>query len=589
MHSNGQSTGTNSLDPIKFEVIRSALTATTEEMAATLRRSAYSTNVKTRQDFSCAFLDSELRVVAQAFTQPVHLGSFVELIPRSVRSYGVENMAPGDMILVNDPHSGGTHLNDITLIAPVYYPGAPDELGEKPVGYLATLAHHVDVGGGAPASLGAFQEIYQEGIIIPPVKFVEGGEIVSDIFTLVMAQVRSKRETPGDFRAQVSANLIGTRRVISLFDQYGYDETLFYMNELLEYTSRRTKSEIAGLPNGTYKAEGFLDSDGFTDKVVKLVIEVRIEENEVFFDTTGSDPQRRAPINSTLAMTFSGCAYALRALLDKDLPVNDGFYRNMKVHAPKGTVTHAAPPAAVVGGWETEDRLNDLIFLALSDAMPDRVPAGTKAMQCQVGIGVIDPADGEYKCTYEAIAGGYGGRMTLDGPDAVQAHGQNTENAPAEETEAKHPMRISLYELIENSEGPGRQRGGLGLRRDYEFPDVAAKFTILADREISGPWGLFGGKAGRKAYYIQNPGRESIELGSKVTLQLKPGDVISYQTCGGGGYGNPYEREPSLVLDDVLNGKVSTERARTEYRVEIDSTGRNIDESATRQLRETAH
>jgi len=585
MKSTGQSTEPIALDPIRFEVIRSALTATTEEMAATLRRSAYSTNVKTRQDFSCAFLDSELRVVAQAFTQPVHLGSFVELIPRAVRSYGVENMGPGDMILVNDPHAGGTHLNDITLIAPVYYPGDP---AGQPAGYLATLAHHVDVGGGAPASLGAFQEIYQEGIIIPPVKFVEGGEIVSDIFTLVMAQVRSKRETAGDFRAQVSANLIGTRRVISLFDQYGYDETLFYMNELLEYTSRRTRAEIAGLPNGTYKAEGFLDSDGFTDKVVKLVIEVRIEENEVFFDTTGSDPQRRAPVNSTFAMTFSGCAYALRALLDKDLPVNDGFYRNMKVHAPIGTVTHVAPPGPVVGGWETEDRLNDLIFLALSDAMPDRVPAGTKAMQCQVGIGAIDPVDGEYKCTYEAIAGGYGGRMTLDGPDAVQAHGQNTENAPAEETEAKHPMRIARYELIENSEGPGRQRGGLGLRRDYEFPDVAAKFTILADREISGPWGLFGGKAGSKAYYIFNPGREATELGSKVTLQLKPGDVISYQTCGGGGYGNPFEREPSQVLDDVINGKVSVERARTEYGVEIDSTGRDIDESATRRLREAA-
>ena len=573
------------LDPIKFEVIRSALTAATEEMAVALRRSAYSTNVKTRQDFSCAFLDSELRVVAQAFTQPVHLGSFVELIPRAVWNYGIENMGPGDMILVNDPHSGGTHLNDITLIAPVYYPGDP---AGTPVGYLATLAHHVDVGGGAPASLGAFQEIYQEGIIIPPVKFVESGEIVSDIFTLVMAQVRSKRETPGDFRAQVSANLIGTRRVISLFDQYGYDETLFYMNELLEYTSRRTRTEIAGLPNGTYKAEGFLDSDGFTDKVVKLVIEVRIEENEVFFDTTGSDPQRRAPVNSTLAMTFSGCAYALRALLDKDLPVNDGFYRNMKVHAPRGTVTHVAPPGAVVGGWETEDRLNDLIFLALSDAMPDRVPAGTKAMQCQVGIGAIDPADGEYKCTYEAIAGGYGGRMTLDGPDAVQAHGQNTENAPVEETEAKHPMRIARYELIENSEGPGRQRGGLGLRRDYEFPEVAAKFTILADREISGPWGLFGGKAGRKAYYIHNPAGEATELGSKVTLQLEPGDVISYQTCGGGGYGNPFEREPSQVLDDVVNGKVSIERARTEYGVEIDGTGHDIDEIATQRLREAS-
>ncbi|MCH8961778.1 MAG: hydantoinase B/oxoprolinase family protein, partial [Bacteroidetes bacterium] len=218
---------------------------------------------------------------------------------------------------------------------------------------------------------------------------------------------------------------------------------------------------------------------------------------------------RRAPVNSTYAMTFSGCAYGLRALLDKDLPVNDGFYRHMNVTAPPGTVTHAVHPAPVVGGWETEDRLNDLIFKALSEAVPERVPAGTKAMQCQMGFGVIDPVDREYKCSYEALAGGYGGRATLDGPDAVQAHGQNTENAPIEETEAKHPVRINRYELVENSDGPGKHRGGLGLRRDYMFPDVEARFTILADREISGPWGLFGGKAGKKAYYILNPDGEA--------------------------------------------------------------------------------
>ncbi|MCH7735278.1 MAG: hydantoinase B/oxoprolinase family protein [Chloroflexi bacterium] len=577
--------GSNAFDPIRLQVVRSALSAATEEMAAALRRSAYSTNVKTRQDFSCAILDSRLRVVAQAFTQPVHLGSFVELIPRAVRFYGLENMGPGDMILVNDPYSGGTHLNDVTLIAPVYYP--PDgEMGE-PVAYLATLAHHVDVGGGAPASLGAFQEIYQEGVIIPPVKMVVAGEIDHDIFTLVLAQIRSKRETTGDFRAQVSANLIGNRRLASLFDRYGLDEIMFYMDELLEYTARRTRAGIAGLPKGTYKAEGFLDSDGFTDKVVKLVIEVRIDDDGVFFDTTGSDPQRRAPVNSTYAMTFSGCAYALRALLDKDLPVNDGFYRYMNVTAPPGTVTHAVHPAPVVGGWETEDRLNDLIFKALSDAVPERVPAGTKAMQCQMGFGVIDPVDREYKCSYEALAGGYGGRATLDGPDAVQAHGQNTENAPIEETEAKHPVRINRYELVENSDGPGKHRGGLGLRRDYMFPDVEARFTILADREISGPWGLFGGKAGKKAYYILNPDGEARELGSKLTLDLMPGDVVSYQTCGGGGYGPPFERSPELVLRDVREGKVSPERACTEYGVVVDTDNWTVDEAGTEALRLT--
>lgn len=551
------------MDPIKFEVIRNALVEATEEMAVALRRSAYSTNIKTRADFSCAFFDCQLRVVAQAFAQPVHLGSLSELVPRAIKEYGSENLGPGDAILTNDPYLGGVHLNDITLISPVYY---EDEL----FGYVANLAHHVDVGGGAPASIGAFREVYQEGIIIPPVKLVQGGKIVSDIFQLVLAQIRSKRETAGDFRAQVAANNTGVRRLGALLDRMGPEAVAFYIDELIIYTERRTRAEVSKLPKGVFTADGYIDNDGFTDEPVQLMAKVVVDDDGVLFDLTGCEPQRRAPVNSTYAQTFSACAYVLKCLIDPDVPVNTGFYRLVRMVAPEGTVVNCTPPAPVVGGWETQVRLTDVILKALASAIPDRIPAGTKAMMCQVGFGGTDPRTGELYAFYETIAGGYGGRATSDGPDAVQAHGQNTENAPVEETEINYPVRITRYELVEDSEGAGKHRGGLGLRRDYFF-DHEVSFTILADRDRWGPWGLFGGLAGRKASYLLNPDTEAVELISKVTVQLKPGDVVSFRTCGGGGYGPPEERDPQLVLRDVHDGKVSLARAREVYKVAINT------------------
>ncbi|MEE8045755.1 MAG: hydantoinase B/oxoprolinase family protein [Dehalococcoidia bacterium] len=568
---------TAAIDPIKFEVIRNALTQAAEEMAIALRRSAYSTNVKTRQDFSCAFFDKDLRSVSQAFTQPVHLGSFVRHVPIAIQRYGPENLGPGDMILSNDPYGGGVHLNDISLIGPVYW---QDQL----VGYTACLAHHVDVGGGAPASVGAFREVFQEGIIIPPIKFVVAGELDDDLFRLVLSQIRSKRETAGDFRAQIASNRTGAIRINEIIDRYGLDEFNHYINEIIEYTDRRTRAEVAKLPKGVFSAKGFVDNDGFTDDVVKLKVKVTIDDDGVKFDTTGSDPQRRAPVNSTFAQTFSACAYALRALMDRDLPVNDGFYRYVHVEAPEGTVTNCVHPAPVVGGWETHVRLNDLIFEALAPAMPDAICAGTKAMQCHSGFGGENLETGEYYCFLETIAGGYGGRSTSDGPDAVQTHGQNTENAPVEETESNYPVRITRYELVPDSEGPGEFRGGLGLRRDYMFPEEAT-FTVLADRDKAGPHGLFDGEPGSKSVYAIIKNGEEKYLSSKTTVQLQPGDVISYRTSGGGGYGSPFKRDPEAVLADVLQGKISVERARARYGVEIDMAAQRVDESATRDLR----
>jgi N-methylhydantoinase B len=454
------------------------------------------------------------------------------------------------------------------------------------LGYVANLAHHVDVGGGAPASIGAFREVFQEGVIIPPVRLVSGGVIVDDVFRLILSQIRSKHETAGDFRAQIAANATGVRRVQALVARHGRDTIIATMGELLEYTERRTRAEIAELPHGIYEAEGSVDNDGYTADPVRLRVRVEIGPDGVHFDTTGSDEQRRAPVNSTFAMTFSACAYALKCLVDPDLPVNDGFYRLVQLHAPSGTVTNCAWPSAVVGGWETQTRLVEVIFRALLPAFPERLPAGTKGMMCQAGFGSLDVEAGTYTCFYDTFAGGYGGRFASDGPDAVQAHGQNTENAPIEETELNYPVSIDRLALVEDSDGPGRFRGGLGLRKDYRF-DQATTFTILADRDRQGPWGAVGGRSGKIAEYVLVRDGSETRLGSKCTVELVPGDVISVRSCGGGGYGPPEERDPERVLRDVLEDKVSVQRARDEYRVVIE--GRRLDEKATSELRsETA-
>ena len=545
------------MDPITFEVIRNALVAATDEMVLTLRRSAYSTNIKTRSDFSCAFFDAELRSVAQGFTQPVHLGSMVEQIPRAVRDYGPENLAPGDVLITNEPFPSGVHLNDVSLISPVHHQG---EL----LGWVANLAHHVDVGGGAPASIGAFREVFQEGVIIPPVKVVEGGRIVEDVFDLILAQIRSKHETAGDFRAQIAANATGVRRLRALADRHGRETLVGAMEELLEYTTRRTRFAIAHLPHGVYDAVGHVDVDGYTDEPVRLAARIEITADGVAFDLTGSDPQRRAPVNSTYAQTFSACAYALKCLVDPDLPVNDGFYRLVSLDAPLGSVTNCTWPSPVVGGWETQTRLVDVIFRALLPVLPERIPAGTKAMMCHAGFGGVDPRTNAYYCFLETFGGGYGARAASDGPDAVQAHGQNTENAPVEETELNYPVRVTQLSLVEDSDGPGRFRGGLGLRKDFLF-DRPTTFTVLADRTLRGPAGAFGGGDGAVAEYVLIRDGQESRLSAKGTVELRAGDTVSYRTCGGGGYGPPSERGRDLVARDVREGKVSRERAQEVY------------------------
>jgi N-methylhydantoinase B len=567
------------IDPVRFEVIRNALLAITEEMGATLRRAAYSTNIKTRGDFSCAFFDRHLRTIAQAFAQPSHLGSLAHIVPRAVAAYGAEHLKPGDGILINDPYLGGVHLNDITLISPVFHEG-------EILGYLANIAHHVDVGGGAPGSIGVSSEIYQEGVVIPPIRFVKEGQIDRDIFALIRSNFRGTKEISGDFRAQTAANRLGWQRLQALVDKYGGGAFERYLGAMLDYTERRTAQAFAQFPDGTFSAESYMDGDGISDEPIKLAATVSIDRGRLSIDLTGCAPQRPSPTNATSSQTYSGVVYVLKCLIDPDIPVNDGFYRLVDIRTTPGTVVDAQHPAAVAAGWEVAMQLCDLLFKALAEPLPDRVLAGTKGCICNIAFGGINPVTEEYFTFYETIAGGYGATRRNDGMDAVQAHFQNTENAPVEETEANYPVRILRYELIPDSEGAGYYRGGLGVRRDYTFPGHTPSFSILSDKAKYPPWGLFGGGPARPAKYILDPDTpEARALPSKITFQLKPGDVVSVQTPGGGGCAGGWERPLERVVADVAMGKISVERARATYGVVLDPCTFAVDEAATAEAR----
>jgi len=568
------------ITPVTMEVLRNALLTVAEEMGVGLQRSAYSSNIKTRLDFACAIFDSELRNIVQALHIPSLLGAMVTLVPRAVEAFGAENFRPGDGIIVNDPHMGGTHLPDITLISPVFH-------GSELFGYVANMAHHQDVGGMAPGSVpGDSTEIHQEGLIIPPTRLLEGGRIRREVLELILANVRSPRERAGDYRAQVACNNLGIRRLAEVIERYGAGNLGLYMEEILDYTERRMRAAMRAIPSGTYYAEDYLDSDGVTGRPVKVAAEVTIDGDEVTVDLSASDGQGPGPVNATFGPTLSAVSYVLKCLGDPDIPINDGMYRPLDVVAPEGTVVNARHPAAVAGCWEVGQRVCDVLVKALSQVLPEKVCAAGKGIICNISFGGTDPGSGKVYTFYETIGGGYGARPTKDGIDGIQYHLTNTQNAPVEEIELSYPVMIERYELVPDTEGAGKFRGGLGMRRDYRFIGGPATFSIQSDRARFSPWGLFGGLDAAPSRYIVNPDAdEPKELPSKSTVRLEAGDIVSVQTPGGGGYGSPLERDPEMVLTDVIGGKVSTKRAERVYGVVVDPSTRKVDYEGTGSLR----
>jgi N-methylhydantoinase B len=565
------------VSPEKLEIFRHSLKRIVEEMGVTLQRTAYSTNIKIRRDHTCALFDANLRHIAQHDIAPQHIGSLVSVVPRNMRDR--DDLSPGDGILINDPYKGAVHLPDVMLICPLFHNG-------EIIGYAANSAHHVDIGGPTPGGIPTDStDLYGEGVILSGVKAVEDWSYDEEMLSLITRNVRSPEMRVGDYRAQLGANRTGEKRFRELYEEYGSDALTEYLDELIDYTERLVRSNIANLPNGVYTAHDYMDGDGISDEELLLTLTIEVDGDEMVLDFTGTAEQNEGPLNCTPAMAFAGTMAVVMSLLGGDLPKNEGFYRPFDIVTPEGSMVNPTQDRPVAAGWEIAIRSGDLVTKAMADVLPEETIAATKGIICNIAYGGRDPRDNEEYVYYETVGGGYGARAEKDGMDGVQAHYQNTANSPIEELETEIPLYVRRYEYIQDSEGPGRQRGGLGIRRDMEFYDHRSSFTVLSDRTKNEPWGLFGGQAARSAEYVINPDDDPNVVSSKSTSRLDTNDVASVQTPGGGGYGDPFDRPPEAVLKDVINEKVSVEKAREEYGVAVDLTERSVDEDETRELR----
>ncbi len=559
-------------DPVELEIFKNLYHSIAEEMGAALRRTAFSPNIKERRDYSCAVFDGAGEVLAMGDHMPVHLGS----MPMSVQAAIVAcDMAPGDVVMLNDPFRGGTHLPDITLVAPVYVKPRRRTRGIAPDFYVASRAHHADVGGAHAGSMGLCREIYQEGFRIPPVRIMRAGVADRDVLALLLNNVRTPEEREGDLGAQIAACHTGAERLREVCARYGVARTQRAARELLQYSEELMRSFLQQVPPGTYHAEDFLDNDGITDKPVKIAVTVNVwhrvgacpehrrrdpvktglfgraqgrhrpatTRQLVTVDFTGSDPKVEGSVNAVQAITYSACFYIFRCLLADDVPATAGLMRPIQVIAPEGTIVNARPPAAVAGGnVETSQRIVDVLLRALAQAIPDRIPAAASGTMNNLTIGGIDPRTGEPFAYYETIAGGMGARPGKAGVSGVHTHVTNSLNTPAEALEYAYPLRVRRYSLRPNSGGAGKHRGGDGIVREIEVL-TDCEVTLLADRRTRGPWGLADGESGApgKASIIRNSGQIE-EMPGKFSTRLENGERIRIESPGGGGWGTSRRR-----------------------------------------------
>ena len=536
-------------DPITLEVLRHALAAVSEEMNANLIRSAFSPNIKERRDCSCAVFDPEGRMVAQAESIPVHLGAMPFSVAAAISK--AQTFHPGDVIILNDPYYGGAHLPDITFIAPVF---VEDEL----FAFVASRAHHADVGGKEPGSVaGDTTEIYQEGLRIPPVRLWNEGKLDQDLADLILLNVRTPEERMGDLSAQHAACETGIARVQALVHRFGSDLLTRGMAAVMDYSERRMRAQIKELPDGTAAYEDYLDGDGITDEPIRIRASVTVSGEKISVDFTGSSPAVAGPVNAVYAVTASATYFTLRAITDPDIPPNAGCYRPIEIIAPQGSVVNSDPPSPVVGGnLETSQRIVDVILGAFSKLCPERVIAACQGTMNNVTIGGINPRSGKAYTLYETIGGGFGARPNKDGVNGVHSHMTNTLNTPVEALESAYPLRVERYELIDGSGGNGRYRGGMGIRRDITIVGHTARVSLLTDRRHSHPYGLNGGAPGRTGENVLIRDSEEIPLPAKGTVTLFDGETVSIRTPGGGGYGIAQERAEQAIKSDHREGRI---------------------------------
>jgi N-methylhydantoinase B/oxoprolinase/acetone carboxylase alpha subunit len=516
---------------IDLELFRHLLVSIADEMGVVLRKTSYSANIKERRDYSCAVYDARGEAVAMGDHMPVHLGA----MPLSVRAaMDAFDLQPGDVALVNDPFRGGTHLPDITAVAPVFTQGLTHR---RPAFYLANRAHHADVGGMSPGSMPLAREIFQEGIRIPPVLIRRGGKIDRPLLDLLLANVRTPVEREGDLMAQLASLHRGETRLLELVARKGQARVRRNMREIQDYSARMMQAAIRRLPRGVYRFEDCLDNDGITDQPVWIGVAITIANGRAVADFSASAPQVQGSVNANFAVTLAATMYVFRCLIQDDVPFTAGILRPIRVIAPEGSVVNARPPAAMAAGnVETSQRITDVLLGALAKAAPERIPAASSGTMNNLSFG-----GGSAKSAfayYETIAGGMGASAHADGASAIHTHMTNSWNTPIEAFEHQFPLRIAGYRVRRGSGGSGAHRGGDGIVREFEFL-VPAEVTLLSDRRESGPWGLAGGESGK-------PGRNTLlrsgrpgKLPAKTRFEAKPGDVLRIETPGGGGWGKP--------------------------------------------------
>ncbi len=518
-------------DPIELELFRHLLVSIAEEMGAVLRKTSYSANIKERRDYSCAVYDAEGETVAMGDHMPVHLGA----MPLSVR-HATEafDLQPGDVAILNDPFRGGTHLPDITAVSAIFVRGS-----RKPAFYVANRAHHADVGGMSPGSMPLAREIYQEGIRIPPILLARRGRFDRPLLDLILANVRTPVEREGDLLAQCMAIRRGEQRLHDLVRKYGMATVRRNMTALKDYSERMMRSAIRRLPRGKYRFEDALDSDGITDRPVKVAVTVTIHGDRATIDFTGSDLQTEGSVNANYAVAVSATTYVFRCLVREEIPYTAGVMRPLEVIAPSGSVVSANPPSAMAAGnVETSQRITDVVLGALSKAAPALIPAASSGTMNNITFGGNDSIRQQPFAYYETIAGGMGASAVSDGPSATHTHMTNSWNTPVEAFEHQYPLRIRGYRIRSGSGGRGKHRGGDGVIREYEFL-TPAQVTILSDRRLRGPYGLHGGESGRPGRNLLFRGKRVTAIPGKARFEVEPGDILRIESPGGGGYGKP--------------------------------------------------
>jgi len=521
------------INPVALEIFKNLFHAIAEEMGAALRRTAFSPNIKERRDYSCAVFDARGEVIAMGDHMPVHLGSMPMSVAAAVQSLDFEE---GDIAVLNDPFAGGTHLPDITLVMPVFVTGRGSRVVRRAF-YVASRAHHADVGGAQPGSMGLARDIYQEGLRIPPLKLAERGRLRRDVLDFLLANVRTPVEREGDLTAQVAACRLGARRLEEMVARYGAAEVRAAMRVLLDYSERMMHATLRMVPAGSYAAEDFLDDDGISNQPVRIRARVTVRGGRARVDFTGSAPQAAGSINAVRAITVSAVFYVFRCLVPEDTPATAGLLRPITVITPRRSVVDSESPAAVAAGnVETSTRIVDTLLRALAKALPARIPAASQGTMNNFTVGGLD-ACGEPFAYYETIAGGMGARPGQDGLDAIHTHMTNSLNTPVEVLESFYPLRVRRYAVRRGSGGRGKYRGGDGVIREIELL-TDAQFSLLADRRRFPPYGLAGGGAGKRgeSFWLKRSG-DSIKLPGKCTVSAQAGDAVRIATPGGGSWG----------------------------------------------------